>query len=82
MKKVLGILVLGCLLVGCETTETIKVSIDEIPRIEIGDYIIIAFEGYDSEKIYEAEVASYAEVEKIILGHCNKKGVNYINVDT
>jgi|TARA_B100001079_G_scaffold257619_1_gene255140 hypothetical protein len=74
MKKFLGILVLGYLLVGCATTERIKVSLDEIPRIEKDDYIIIAFEGYDSEKIYEAEIDSYAKVEKIILGHCNKKG--------
>ena len=74
MKKLLAILVLGYLLVGCATTETIKVSLDEIPRIEKDDYIIIAFEGYDSEKRYEAEVVSYAKVEKIILGHCNKKG--------
>ena len=50
MKKFLGILVLGYLLVGCATTERIKVSLDEIPRIEKDDYIIIAFEGYDSEK--------------------------------
>ena len=66
-------MVLGYLLVGCATTETIKVSLDEIPRIEKDDYIIIAFEGYDSEKKYEAEVISYAKVEQIILGHCNKK---------
>ena len=67
MKKFLGIVVMGYLLVGCATTETIKVRLDEIPRIEKDDYIIIAFEGYDSEKRYEAEVTSYAKVEQIIL---------------
>ena len=72
MKKFLGILVLGYLLVGCATTERIKVSLDEIPRIEKDDYIIIAFEGYniDTDIKQEVDVGSYVEIEDIIINHC------------
>ena len=72
MKKIILLLVASLLLVGCSSTTITKVSLNEIPKIEKDDYIIIAFEGYniDTDIRQEAEVGSYLEIEDIIKNHC------------
>ena len=75
MKKIILLLVASLLLVGCSSTTITKVSLNEIPKIEKDDYIIIAFEGYniDTDIRQEAEVGSYLEIEDIIKNHCKKR---------
>ena len=81
MKKIILLLVASLFLVGCSTTPTVKVNLNEIPRIEKDDYIIIAFEGYnkgteltqEAEVIQKVEGVSYIEIEKIIKDHCKKR---------
>ena len=75
MKKIILLLVASLLLVGCSSTTITKVSLNEIPRIEKDDYIIIAFKGYNinTDIRQEAEVGSYVEIEDIIKNHCKKR---------
>jgi|TARA_B100001964_G_scaffold89338_1_gene100390 hypothetical protein len=75
MKIIILVLVANLLLVECSSTLITKVSLNEIPRIEKDDYIIIAFEGYniDTDIKQEAEVGSYVEIEDIIKNHCKKR---------
>ena len=75
MKIIILLLVANLLLVGCSSTTISKVSLNEIPRIEKDDYIIIAFEGYniDTDIKQEVDVGSYVEIEDIIINHCKKR---------
>ena len=68
MKKVLAIVVLGLLLVGCASSTINYVGFDEIKKIEAKNYIIVGFSGYqrDTDTIHKINEANYTSIEKSI----------------
>lgn len=78
MKKLLAIVLLGLLLVGCASSTINYVGFDEIKKIEAKNYIIVGFSGYqrDTDTIHKINEANYTSIEKSINSFCKKKGKN------
>ena len=68
MKKLLAIVVLGLMLVGCASSTIKYVGFDEIKKIEKKNYMIVGFSGYqkDTDTIHKINEANYTSIEKSI----------------
>ncbi|MDC0628609.1 serine protease [Pelagibacteraceae bacterium] len=85
MKKLLEIIVLGLMLVGCASSTINYVGFDEIKKIEKKNYMIVGFSGYqrDTDTIHKINEANYTSIEKSINSFCKKKGKNtYVGKDS
>ena len=78
MKKLLEVFILSLLLAACSSTKISKISFDKIKKIENKNYIIVAFESYQSstDTRFVTDITNYMSVENMITDHCKKHKKN------
>ena len=78
MRNTLMTIFLSLMLNSCSSSAVKNVNFDDIKKIKSSDYIIVAFSGYQksTDTIFEAQIDSYSNIEKIINNHCKNEGKN------